>query len=93
MESNRLGTFDSQNFVWYSDVFNRGFMTPDGLQNPTLHVKPGGALNITLTNNTPAQLLTMTLDPPNCGATQMAKSSVNIHFMGPALHPPVTPMK
>ena len=26
------------------------FMTPDGLQNPTLHVKAGGALNVTLTN-------------------------------------------
>ena len=25
-------------------------MTPDGLQNPTLHVKAGGALNVTLTN-------------------------------------------
>jgi len=63
------------------------FMTPDGLQNPTLHVKPGGALNITLTNNTPAQLLTMTLDPPNCGATQMAKSSVNIQFHGTSTSP------
>ncbi|MFZ3328378.1 MAG: multicopper oxidase domain-containing protein [Methylocella sp.] len=62
-------------------------MTPDGLQNPTLHVKPGGALNITLTNNTPAQPLTMTLDPPNCGATQMGKSSVNIHFHGTSTPP------
>jgi FtsP/CotA-like multicopper oxidase with cupredoxin domain len=58
------------------------FMTPDGLQNPTLHVKPGDTLNITVTNNTPAQPLTMTLDPPNCGATQMGKSSVNIHYHG-----------
>ena len=41
MESNRLGTFDSQNFVWYSDVFNRGFMTPDGLQNPTSACEAG----------------------------------------------------
>ena len=29
------------------------FMTPDGLQNPTLHVNPGDRLIITVTNNTP----------------------------------------
>jgi FtsP/CotA-like multicopper oxidase with cupredoxin domain len=29
------------------------FMTPDGLENPTLHVNPGDTLNITVTNNTP----------------------------------------
>lgn len=29
------------------------FMTPAGLQNPTLHVNPGDTLNITVTNNTP----------------------------------------
>jgi FtsP/CotA-like multicopper oxidase with cupredoxin domain len=58
------------------------FMTPDGLQNPTLHVKPGDHLVVTVTNNTPAQPLTMTLDPPNCGASRMGNSSVNIHYHG-----------
>ncbi len=29
------------------------FVTPSGLQNPTLHVNPGDTLNITVTNNTP----------------------------------------
>src|SRR5579863_341318 len=29
------------------------FMTPDGLQNPTLHVKPGDHLVVTITNNLP----------------------------------------
>ncbi len=29
------------------------FVTPSGVQNPTLHVKPGDTLNITVTNNTP----------------------------------------
>jgi FtsP/CotA-like multicopper oxidase with cupredoxin domain len=66
------------------------FMTPYGLQDPTLHVKPGDTLNITVTNNTPAQPLTMTLDPPNCGDTQMGNSSLNMHFHGtntsPACH-------
>jgi FtsP/CotA-like multicopper oxidase with cupredoxin domain len=28
-------------------------MTPSGLENPTLHVKPGDTLSITVTNNTP----------------------------------------
>ena len=28
------------------------FMTPDGLENPTLQVNPGETLNITVTNNT-----------------------------------------
>jgi FtsP/CotA-like multicopper oxidase with cupredoxin domain len=58
------------------------FMTPNGLQNPTLHVKPGDHLVLTITNNTPAQPLTMSVDPPNCGATQMGASSVNIHYHG-----------
>jgi FtsP/CotA-like multicopper oxidase with cupredoxin domain len=58
------------------------FMTPDGLQNPTLHVNPGDHLIITVTNNIPAQPLTMTLNPPNCGAAQMGKSSLNIHYHG-----------
>ena len=30
------------------------FMTPDGLENPTLHVHPGDHLIVTITNNTPA---------------------------------------
>src|SRR5579864_4237901 len=29
------------------------FVTPSGIQNPTLHVNPGDTLNITVTNNTP----------------------------------------
>jgi FtsP/CotA-like multicopper oxidase with cupredoxin domain len=66
------------------------FMTPYGLQDPTLHVKPGDTLNITVTNNTPAQPLTMPLNAPNCGATTMGNSSLNMHFHGtntsPACH-------
>jgi FtsP/CotA-like multicopper oxidase with cupredoxin domain len=58
------------------------FMTPDGLENPTLHVAAGDHLVITVTNNTPAQPLTMSLDPPNCGATMMGDSSLNIHYHG-----------
>jgi FtsP/CotA-like multicopper oxidase with cupredoxin domain len=45
-------------------------------------VKPGDHLIITVTNNTPAQPLTMTLNPPNCGAAKMGNSSLNIHYHG-----------
>jgi len=60
------------------------FMTPSGLENPTLHVKPGDHLIITVTNNTPAQPLYMSIDPPNCGpgGTKMTLSSLNIHYHG-----------
>ena len=58
------------------------FMTPDGIENPTLHVKPGDHLVITLTNNVPAQPLTMMINSPNCGANMMGNSSVNIHYHG-----------
>ncbi|HTC95038.1 MAG TPA: multicopper oxidase domain-containing protein [Terriglobales bacterium] len=58
------------------------FMTPDGLQNPTLHVKPGDHLVITVTNNTPAGTNPMTVDPPHCGDTTMNSSSMNIHYHG-----------
>lgn len=58
------------------------FMTPDGLQNPTLHVNPGDQLNITITNNTPAGTAGMALNAPNCGDTTMNSSSVNIHYHG-----------
>src|SRR2546421_5509546 len=67
------------------DAYNRDlfcFMTPEGMQNPTLHVKPGDHLIVTPTNNTPAQQLTMTVNPPNCGASSMGPSSVNIHYHG-----------
>ena len=30
------------------------YMTPTGMENPTLYVNPGDTLNITITNNTPA---------------------------------------
>jgi FtsP/CotA-like multicopper oxidase with cupredoxin domain len=67
------------------------FMTPDGLQDPTLHVKPGDHLVITITNNTPSTPAIMPpLDSPNCGDSQATKSSINIHYHGtntsPACH-------
>ncbi len=72
------------------------FMTPDGLENPTLHVNPGDTLNITVTNNTPTNPVGETVEPynaPNCGDTTqqtqdptqsngMTGGSMNIHYHG-----------
>jgi len=50
------------------------FMTPGGLENPTLHLNPGDTLNITVTNNTPFNNVGDTdfdeaFNAPNCGDT------------------------
>jgi FtsP/CotA-like multicopper oxidase with cupredoxin domain len=58
------------------------FMTPDGLENPTLHVHPGDHLIINVTNNTPATPVEMRINPPKCGVAAMTFSSLNIHFHG-----------
>jgi FtsP/CotA-like multicopper oxidase with cupredoxin domain len=58
------------------------FMTPDGLEDPTLHVNPGDHLIINLMNNTPATNLVLKIDKPNCGANTLTASSVNMHFHG-----------
>lgn len=58
------------------------FMTPSGLEEPTLHVKPGDVLNITLTNNTPASPIEEAYESPNCGADSMTGTSTNLHYHG-----------
>jgi FtsP/CotA-like multicopper oxidase with cupredoxin domain len=73
------------------------FMTPSGLENPTLYVNPGDTLNVTVTNNTPTVEPTTTelFNPPNCGDTTevelnpdttglnpMTGGSMNIHYHG-----------
>jgi FtsP/CotA-like multicopper oxidase with cupredoxin domain len=58
------------------------FMTPSGLEEPTLHVNPGDTLNITVTNNTPASPVEEPFNAPTCGDTSMTGSSVNIHLHG-----------
>ncbi|MGO9454396.1 MAG: heme-binding domain-containing protein [Candidatus Binataceae bacterium] len=63
------------------------FMTPDGLENPTLHVLPGDRLIINVTNNTPAAPVLMEINPPNCGQAELTASSVNIHFHGTDTRP------
>jgi FtsP/CotA-like multicopper oxidase with cupredoxin domain len=63
------------------------FMTPDGLQNPSLHVMPGDTLVITVTNNTPQGVGQMGIDPPHCGSPTMSSASVNIHYHGTNVPP------
>jgi FtsP/CotA-like multicopper oxidase with cupredoxin domain len=83
-----------------TDSFGRQlfcFMTPAGLEDPTLHVNPGDTLNVTVTNNTPTvtPTTTETFDSPTCGdsveeelnpATSalntMTGGSMNIHYHG-----------
>jgi FtsP/CotA-like multicopper oxidase with cupredoxin domain len=74
------------------------FMTDTGLQEPTLHVKPGDTLNITVTNNTPPQPFGETFLAPNCGDATIqytpppsgitsTGSSVNLHYHGTNVTP------
>jgi len=69
-------TFDSHNRQLYC------FMTPSGLENPTLQVNPGDHLIITVTNNTSGGMNPMQLNPPNCGDNYMNTASLNIHYHG-----------
>ena len=73
------------------------FTNSDGAESPTLHVFPGDELVIVLTNKVPptaamamssqamAAMPDMVISgagSPNCGATVMTPSSVNMHFHG-----------
>jgi FtsP/CotA-like multicopper oxidase with cupredoxin domain len=78
----------------FVDTFGRQkfcFMTPDGLENPTLHVNPGDTLNITVTNNTPpvpteagVTVTTELINPPNCGDTMEIAQNELIASASPA---------
>lgn len=69
------------------------FMTPDGLESPTLHVRPGDRLNILLANRIPPAnagptgRMTMAPGGVRCGAMSMDATSVNIHFHGANVSP------
>ena len=71
------------------------FRTPDGLVSPTLHVKPGDTLNLTVTNKVPSPPAGSPTEPVSdastqCGDKTMTITSVNIHYHGtntsPACH-------
>ncbi|HLJ87559.1 MAG TPA: multicopper oxidase domain-containing protein [Candidatus Angelobacter sp.] len=61
------------------------FMTPDGLQNPTLHVRPGDTLTVNVTNNVPASsgmVMVMSSSTNVCGSATQTATSLNIHYHG-----------
>lgn len=62
------------------------FVTADGLESPTLHVKPGDTINIALTNMLPdapgARADVMFAKGDVCGSGIMTVTSVNMHFHG-----------
>ena len=67
------------------------FMTPNGLENPTLHVKPGDTLNITVTNNTPFSEVgdndtDETFNPPNCGDIVFEQQNKTTNSQGFAMN-------
>ena len=83
------------NYVTSTDAAGRVlfcFVTPDGLQSPTLHVKPGDTMNIVLTNlvaaasGTPRPTM-VSLGSNVCGAATGDVTSVNMHFHGTNVPP------
>ena len=70
------------------------FITPDGLESPTLHVRPGDTLNIRLRNLVrpsradKAEPMAMPAGAAApCGAAAMDATSVNMHFHGANIPP------
>src|ERR1700712_4882191 len=82
------------NYMTSIDADNRTlfcFRTPSGLESPTLHVKPGDTLRITLNNmvpplptSTPTEELSVSGE---CGATLLTGTSVNMHLHGANVSP------
>jgi len=69
------------------------YMTPDGVESPTLHVKPGDRLIINFTNAVPADhsahpmhampgMIVTGSVSDQCGAVVMDATSTNIHYHG-----------
>jgi FtsP/CotA-like multicopper oxidase with cupredoxin domain len=79
-------------FEYYTTVDSAGrtlfcFVTPDGLQSPTLHVRPGDTLNLSVTNRnpppppgSPTEVVANASD--RCGDVTMTITSLNVHFHG-----------
>ena len=68
------------------------FVTPDGEESPTLHVRPGDSLDIELHNTLPVGApampgMTMTASPTDCTNSPMESTSVNMHFHGTNVPP------
>ena len=87
-------------FDYYTTVDAAGrtlfcFVMPDGMQSPTLHVRPGDTLNLSVINRnppappgSPTEVVANASD--RCGDVTMTITSLNVHFHGtntsPACH-------
>jgi len=79
-------------FNYYTGIDKAGrrlfcFVTPGGQESPTLHLRPGDTLELTLTNLNPkpppgSPVEIMSNASNKCGAVEMTISSVNLHFHG-----------
>jgi FtsP/CotA-like multicopper oxidase with cupredoxin domain len=79
-------------FNYFTSVDSAGrtlfcFLTPSGLQGPTLHVLPGDTLNITVTNQVPAPppgspTEVVSNSSNRCGDVTMTITSLNVHYHG-----------
>jgi len=62
------------------------YVTPDGIESPTLHLNPGDTLDLTLTNkengSPPPVLETVSGKSNLCGSFYMTPQTVNLHFHG-----------
>jgi FtsP/CotA-like multicopper oxidase with cupredoxin domain len=79
-------------FDYYTSVDNSGrtlfcFVTPNGVESPTLHVHPGDTLELIVTNlnptpppGSPTDVISDAAD--KCGSAVMTITSVNVHFHG-----------
>ncbi|HEY2445713.1 MAG TPA: multicopper oxidase domain-containing protein [Rhizomicrobium sp.] len=76
---------------YYTGLDSRGrtlfcFVTPSGLESPTLHVNPGDTIDLTVKNRVPpaggggAEIVSGSGEI--CGDSVMTISSVNLHFHG-----------
>ncbi len=80
----------SLNYVSSTDKDGRAlycFVTSDGKESPTLHVKPGDTLDIDLHNTLPAGAaampgMAMTRSQADCTSSPMTSTSMNMHFHG-----------
>jgi FtsP/CotA-like multicopper oxidase with cupredoxin domain len=82
----------SLSFYYFTTVDSAGrtlfcFVTPGGLESPTLHLQPGDRLDLSVTNlNSPAPSGSPTEVVSNasnkCGDVTMTITSVNVHFHG-----------
>ncbi|HEY2445710.1 MAG TPA: multicopper oxidase domain-containing protein [Rhizomicrobium sp.] len=63
------------------------YVTPDGLESPTLHVNPGDTIDLTLNNMESGRPLgagveTVSAKSTLCGSFYMSPLTVNLHFHG-----------